>query len=81
MKLETQLISGLMPIRTILVMVCWLVTNSFEARAPKTNAAPDAATGGSSFVTSMESLDDKNNSESATALDFELSKIGTNQKR
>jgi protein involved in polysaccharide export with SLBB domain len=58
MKLETQLISGLMLIRTILVMVCWLVTNSFSSGA-ETNAAPDTASGGSSFVTSMESLDDK----------------------
>jgi protein involved in polysaccharide export with SLBB domain len=58
MKLETQLIRGLMLIRTVLVMVCWLVTGSFISGA-ETNAAPDAASGGSSFVTSMELLDDK----------------------
>src|SRR5712691_6543373 len=58
MKLETQLISRRMRIRTILVLVCWLVTNSFLSGA-ETNAAPEAANGGSSFVTSMESLDDK----------------------
>ena len=54
MKLETQLITRLMLIRTILVMVCWLVTSSFLS-----GAETNAATGGSSFVTSMESLDDK----------------------
>jgi len=58
MKLATQLISRLMHIRTILVMVCWLVTGSFLSGA-ETNSPPDAAGRGASFVTSMESLDDK----------------------
>ena len=44
-----------MIIRTILVMVGWLVTSSFLSGA-ETNAA---ASGGSSIVTSIESLDDK----------------------
>jgi polysaccharide export outer membrane protein len=57
MKLETQLTSRLMLIRTILVVVCWLATGSFLSGA-ETNAT-DAAIGGSIFVTSMEALDDK----------------------